>query len=640
MRNLWLAAEYAGGPVDLRSGFGSVAPVAMPNKSRFNLSELQDTIRGLLDERAIRLGDGISKLEKFVHFWVMVTKSFVRNRCPVRASALSYTTMLALVPMLAVAMSITSIFLKTGGRDQIETFIQQFVEYVVPAALPNVNAPEVYLETSTNSNAPTKLNTTNNFASTQTEPTNLVANVAQTNAPAAPISDVRVVAAQKKAADHIHQFIQNTYSGTLGVTGVVFLLWTAIVMLTRVEETFNDIWGVPRGRNWLSRIVLYWATITLGPLLLVGALGLASGPYFQNTRELLTVLPFLESAVSRLLPVMVIALTFTLFYKLMPNTKVHFSAALVGGALAGTSWYVFNLISLHLATSAVNTSKVYGSLALVPLLMIGLYTVWVIVLFGAQVAYAFQNREAYLQEKLAENVNQRGREFVALRLVTCIGQRFQRSLPLATVPEMSRELGIPSRLVQQVLQTLLAARLVVEVSRGEPAYAPARPLEEINAHHVLMAMRATMGQELVTRDEPVRAEIYGEFARIQAAEKTAAASVTMFALVNRVQARLELAAPAVDNKPAKQVMAPAPEIIATAVIGQESATMNPAPLEPVLAPSIPALETPLPSAQTDPTQVPPASFGVVTEEAVARSNTAPTPPTAEAATSGQDSFPL
>jgi hypothetical protein len=95
--------------------------------------------------------------------------------------------------------------------------------------------------------------------------------------------------------------------------------------------------------------------------------------------------------------------------------------------------------------------------------------------------------------------------------------------------------------VQQVLQTLLAARLVVEVSRGEPAYAPARPIETINAHHILMAMRATLGQELVTRDEPVRAEVFGEFARIQDAEREAASSVTLLALVNRAQARLEIA---------------------------------------------------------------------------------------------------
>jgi hypothetical protein len=123
---------------------------------------------------------------------------------------------------------------------------------------------------------------------------------------------------------------------------------------------------------------------------------------------------------------------------------------------------------------------------------------------------------------------------------------------------MSGELAIPSRLVQQVLQTLLAARLVVEISRADPAYAPARPLEAITCHHVLMAMRATQGQELVTRDEPAREEVYGEFARIQEAEKQASASVTMLALVNRAQARLELAPPQAGGEPARLVTALVP----------------------------------------------------------------------------------
>jgi membrane protein len=264
-------------------------------------------------------------------------------------------------------------------------------------------------------------------------------------------------------------------------------------------------------------------------------------------------MPFVGSLVFKLLPVVVIWFAFTLIYMLVPNTKVRFSAALFGGVVAGTAWHVNNLFGFLYVSRVVSNSRIYGSLGLVPVFMAGLYFSWLILLFGAQVAYAFQNRAAYLQEKLAENVNQRGREFVALRLMTFISQRFQRGFAPATVPEMTAELGIPSRLVQQVLGTLLAARLVVEIHRAEPAYAPARPLDAINAHHVLMAMRATGGQELLTRDEPARAEVVGEFARIQEAEKEAASAITMLALVERAQAKLELAAPrAVEVEPKKK----------------------------------------------------------------------------------------
>jgi hypothetical protein len=89
------------------------------------------------------------------------------------------------------------------------------------------------------------------------------------------------------------------------------------------------------------------------------------------------------------------------------------------------------------------------------------------------------------------------------------------------------------------LQTLLAAKLIVEVAGNENSYAPARTLDSINAHHVLLAMRAGGGQQLLSRDEPVRAEIFGEFARIEEAEKNAAGAITILALVNRAQKQIE-----------------------------------------------------------------------------------------------------
>lgn len=523
----------------------------MSKKSFARLIRIVTGTFGTAKEEILSLETNLTRFEKFVHFWVLVARSYGRNRCPIRAAALSYTTLLALVPTLAVAMSVSSMFLKSQGEEQIGAFIEQFIAHVVPDASTVTNTPDDDLELFYFGGATQPVEA----VETNTPTVAMVDTNAPPQATSSLVHDARVVAVKERAAAQIRGFIQNAYSGTLGTVGVVILLWTAIVMLTRIEETFNDIWGVTHGRNWLSRVVLYWSTITLGPVLLVGAIGLSSGPHFTKTRDLLNIVPVFEPVLSQLLPVVLISVTFALFYKLMPNTKVNFGAAFVGGTLAGTSWLLFNQFSLYLGSRAVNASKIYGSLFLLPLLMVGLYVVWVIVLFGAQVAYAFQNRESYMQERIAENVNQRGREFVALRLMTCIGQNFHRGLPPASVLQMSRELGIPSKLVQQVLQTLLAARLVVEVHGPEPGYAPARPLEDINCHHILLAMRATQGQELVTREEPVREEVFGEFARIQAAEKDAAMSVSMLALVNRAQARLELSSAAPTAVAAKPTIA-------------------------------------------------------------------------------------
>jgi membrane protein len=187
--------------------------------------------------------------------------------------------------------------------------------------------------------------------------------------------------------------------------------------------------------------------------------------------------------------------------------------------------------------------------------MIGLYFAWLILLFGAQVAYAFQNRATYFEEKQIENINQRGREFIALRLMTCVSQRFVMGDPPPGVAEIAQSLAVPTRLVRQIMQTLVAARLAVETAGAEPAYVPARPTETITCHDILLAMRASQGQELATRDEPTRAEVFGEFNRIQEAERQAAASVSMLALVQRAEsqkrladARAEAATPDIDRQ--------------------------------------------------------------------------------------------
>jgi membrane protein len=494
-----------------------------------------------------------NRLERFAHFCVLVGKSFSRNRCPVRAAALSYASLLAMIPLLAVAISVTSSLLKTEGEEKIYGFIDKVVNSVMPPATLNTNSTTVALNVgpsvsiplkATNSVAPVNLTTASTNVLALTNP-----DMTGTNGPAAAkVDESRVSTAQKEAARSIHEFIQRTQSGTLGVVGMLLLVLVAIKMLANIEETFNDIWGVTRGRSWMSRIVLYWTTITLGPLLLAFALGLASSPHFKSTTGIISSMPLIGGIIFQFVPLVLLWLVFTLVYLLVPHTKIHFSAALVGGIVGGSLWHLNNVFGFLYVSRVVSNSKIYGSLGLLPVFMMGIYFSWFILLFGAQVAYAFQNRKAYLQEKIIENVNQRGREFIALRLMTCIAQRFQLGQPPVPLQQISTELDIPGRLVQQVLQPLLAARLVTEVAGAEPAYAPARPLETINAHDVLHAIRTGTGQELPLREGPVRAEVYGEFARIEEAERAAASSLTMLALVNRAQTRMELAGPESNEK--------------------------------------------------------------------------------------------
>jgi membrane protein len=528
-------------------------------KKDSRLHKLKQEALALWDERSHGEKEH-SRLHRFLHFWVLVVKSFNRNRCPSRAAALSFTTLLALIPMLAVAISVTSSLLKKQGEEQIYHFVDRMVSAVIPPAAmtnaPAANATEPHesgtngLASETNAIAsgttPSNGNGTNLISSSETNQP-AVATAASSNDTPAPSGEGRMASAQREVAHEIHEFIHSTASGTLGVTGFIALVVVGIRMFGTVESTLNDIWGVTRGRNWLSRIQIYCTATVMGPFLLVGAAALTSGPHSQTTRRFITHIPFVGPAIFPTLTLIVLWLAFAMFYRLVPNTSVRFKAAMVGGIVGGTVWHLNNLFGFLYVSRVVTNGRIYGKLGLVPVFMAGVYLAWYILLFGAQVAYAFQNRALYLQERIAENVNQRGREFVALRLMTCIGLRFQHGLPPQSSQEMSEELCVPGRLVQQVLQTLVAAHLVIEVSGIETAYSPGRPLEQINAHHILQAMRAR-GQELMTREEPVREEVYGEYARIQEAERLAASSITMLSLVKRADARLELAPPLVNVK--------------------------------------------------------------------------------------------
>ena len=326
------------------------------------------------------------RLERFVHFWVLVIRQFIRHRCFVRASALSYSTLIALIPLLVVALSVTSSLLKSQGVEQFQHAIEKLADALVPPVTLGTNA------TASDGHAVTIVTVRPNAAAdnsgTNAASTNLVAIISSSNTGVVPVS------AQKEMARQIWEFVQKTQSAKLGALGGVLLVFVAVSLLGRIEETFNDIWGVTRGRNLLTQIQLYSTAIMLGPLLLVTALGLAGGSQFQSAKDFISQTPFFGKLVFDLLPLLVLWLAFAFVYLLLPNTKVKFSAAFVGGVVAGTLWHLNNVFGYLFVSRVITNNTIYGSLYLLPVLMAGIYLSWVILLFGVQIAYAYQNRAA------------------------------------------------------------------------------------------------------------------------------------------------------------------------------------------------------------------------------------------------------
>ena len=476
-----------------------------------------------------------TRLQQFFHFWWLAGQSFVKNRLPVRAASLAYTTLLALVPMLAVVVGITSSLLKDQSDERIEQFVDELVQTLVPPTsapetsdVPSSNQPVVGAEAP----LPAPSNELVAVTGAGATPTNDV--------PAGPLAEGTIARGhvldenvQEDVARRINGFIRNTRSGTLGTVGTAVLIFMAISMLIRVEDAFNELWGVLKGRSLFMRLVLYWTVISLAPVMLLVAMGLASGPHLKTTERLIGDIPLIGWLLFQLLPVFVLCLAFSIFYMLMPNTRVRWQAALVGGLVAALLWHLNNSLSALYFSRVATNWKIYGGLGLIPVFMIGLYFAWMILLFGGQVSYAWQNRVAFFHERITENINQRGKEFVALRLMTAIGAAYQRGAEPPSHAQMSAKLGIPPRLTLQVLQTLVAARLITEVSGAELAYVPARPIELISCYDILQALRVGQGSDLALDEEPLQRQILGEFQRINDAEQAAASSVSVYALAER-----------------------------------------------------------------------------------------------------------
>jgi membrane protein len=470
------------------------------------LQKLQQQAQALMDDPPVAgIGpSGVHPLRRFIHFWVMVGRSFVRNRCPVRASALAYSSLLAMIPMLALVMSVTTSILKTRGQVAIQDFVDQMVRYITPSAI----------------------------AETEGEPAG-DERLAQARA--------EVRQARDDAVKRINEFIQRAQTGTLGATGAIALLLVAISMLARIESTFNDIWGVARGRSWYMRVVLYWAAITLGPVALITALGMTTTAQLSRVTRIpglrfILESPLVNGLIGHAFPVLMLSLAFAMIYLLLPNTRVQLSAALVGGLTGGLLWHLNNKLSVVFVSRITSNNAIYGSLGVVPVVMVGMYLGWLILLFGAQVAYGYQNRQAYVQERLAEGVNQRGREFAALRLLTQIGRNFQRGEKPPGLNRLATLTGVPTRLAGQILQVLVRAGLVIEVVDRETGYAPGRPLEGITLQDILAALRTSAGIDLATHDDATRQLLRSELGRVQNAEQAAATSITLKGLVDRARA--------------------------------------------------------------------------------------------------------
>ncbi|MCF8390352.1 MAG: YihY/virulence factor BrkB family protein [Bacteroidales bacterium] len=366
-------------------------------------------------------------LIKQLRIIILAFRGFLEDRVSIRASALTYFTLLSLVPIVAMAFGVAKGF---GFQDKMEDFI-----------ITNFKGQEEVL--------------------------NYVIELSYT-------------------------LLDGVQGGLLAGIGLVILIWSIMQVLTNIENSFNAIWQIKKARNFFRKLSDYLSIMLIAPLMIIVS---SSIMVYINTRvqgagnslimfQVLT--PVLHSAL-KLIPYIIIWLVFTLLYMIMPNTKVSFKYALIAGILAGTSFQFVQWGYIHFQIGVTKFSALYGTFAALPLFLVWLQISWLIVLLGAEISFAYQNVDKYEIEAESLQISNHNKRILSLLISHFVVHKFSKGDPPPTSSKIGDELGLPIRLVRDIIYDMVRAKVIVETiteSPKEHGYLPATDINKITIQYV------------------------------------------------------------------------------------------------------------------------------------------------------------
>lgn len=474
-----------------------------------------------------RIADALSRAKRFVAFdiWdighpgeavpnsflakqarvlVLLVQKFVQDQLIVRAAALSFATALAIVPVLAFVFIIITSFnlgenvyaylgdrlnatlddvsntwtrIMPGGDEEEEADPAAGTE---TAAAPAAQSKEELAEA--NREAFRKLLST------------LLQGVGDTNGESDAVDVVGWIEqqAEKSAAN----------PGAVGLAGLVFFLATSFGLMRNIEQAFMSIWGAKRKSSWFRTLSDYLAVTLLLPVVALGVIGISAALASSTVTERLGPL----AAVFQSLRFVLIWFAFASLYAVVPHTRVKWRYAVVGGVVAGTAWVLLSMAYVNFQIGAANYSLVWSTFAQVPVLLMWVYASWIVVLFGAELTYAYQHERTFAMERWAHQASYAYREAVGLRAMLEMGWRFEQGMAPLEPHKAAEEWNVPTRLLNETLHALKDGGLVTECA-GEPAtFQPGRSLDRVGIDEILRVLREAGKEPSALREEPVYRE--------------------------------------------------------------------------------------------------------------------------------------
>ena len=290
---------------------------------------------------------------------------------------------------------------------------------------------------------------------------------------------------------HLIGFVNQMRVGALGSVGLVTLFITVVSLLGTIEESFNHIWRVKSPRKLTRKFSDYLSVILVGPVLVFAAVTvtatLQSNAFVQ---KLMSLEPFgtVILTLLKLVPYVTLWGAFTFVYFFVPNTRVKLKAALVGGLMAAILWQTVGWGFAAFVASSTRYYAIYSSFAILLLFLLWLHVGWVIVLLGAQVAYAYQHLHLYQEDREELARSPAGREQLALHMMFLVGRNFYHGLDPMSVSELANQLSLPAGLVYDFMEMFHRARLVLPLA-DEETFVLGRNPETIGIKEILDCVR-------------------------------------------------------------------------------------------------------------------------------------------------------
>ena len=366
---------------------------------------------------------------KFLRVMVMAIRDFINDNCQLRASAITFYSMLSVVPIVALLFALAKGF----GFDLTlkKYLLQNFIE--------------------------------------QSQVINQIFIFAES-------------------------MLQRTQGGMIAGVGTMLLFYTVGRMFGNIETSLNHIWRVKKGRSMFSRITAALVLMLIAAVVLVfsSSANVLVATYLNQITSLFPSVQFFSTPLVmlgvKLLPYVMLWITFTLLYIYIPNTKVQLYSAFIAGVFSGSLFQILQESFILLQVTLSSYNAIYGSFSVLPLFLIWLQLSWLIFLFGAELAFAHQNSEIFEFEMYTDKISHKAFRTFAVKTAALLVRNFKEHRPALNAYQISLLCHMSIGLSHQVLNKLITADAVVEgVGResGTPVFHPACGLSEITVEELL-----------------------------------------------------------------------------------------------------------------------------------------------------------